>query len=176
METAGTRTPSGLGQCGSARNGEGSLSRVVLSIPAPWELRFLSANTLPWGQRKGPCLWQDLAPVDRPLGVAGTEAAGSCWHRGSWREAPAAQRLLPRAPQTPLRHCPHYWVQCLEAFCRPSGPARSQRAVPPLAPWLPRSSGLGVAGRHIVVTRPCPGKLEKRHSSVLTVCSWCQCC
>lgn len=137
---------------------------MVLLLPAPWELRFLSANTLSWGQRRGPCLRQDLAPVGRQLGVAGTVAAGG-------REAPAAQRLLPRAPDSALT-----LSTLLEVFGYPSGLSRSQRAVPPLAPWLPESSGLGAAGRHVVVTCPHPGRLKKRHSSVLTVCTWRQCC
>ena len=155
-------TPSDLGQHGSARNSEGSLSLVVLSLPAPWELRFLSANTPSWGQRRGPCLRQDLAPVDRPLGVAGTVAAGG-------KEAPAA------SPQgsTDSALTPS---TLLEAFGCPSGLSRSQRAVPPLAPWLPESSGLGTAGRYVVVTCPHLGRLKKRHSSVLTVCTWHQCC
>ena len=118
----------------------------------------------------------------------GIHAWGRTWRRGSCgpagrREALAAQRLLPRAPQTLLQRYLHCWVpgaltapQSSESFCHCSGPSHSQRAVPPFTPWLPESSGLGAAGRHIVVTRPHPGSLETRHRSVLTVCSWHQCC
>lgn len=106
------------------------------------------------------------------LGSCGP-AAGSCWHSGGWREGGAGG---PAASPQGSTDSALTLSTLLEVFGCPSGLSRSQRAVPPLAPWLPESSGLGAAGRHVVVTCPHPGRLKKRHSSVLTVCTWRQCC
>lgn len=107
---------------------------MVLSLPAPWELQIpLSANTPSWGQRRGLCLWQDLAPVGRQLGVAGTVAAG-----GRRRRRP---RLLPRAPQAPL--CA---VTLLETGC-PRGPFPFTEGSSALGTLAPRVFGVRGSGK-----------------------------